>query len=273
MESQLPRQKKQPVIALLSDFGLADNFVGVMKGVIAHHCPQANVIDITHAVPPHSILHPALALMGAYKYFPRGTIFLTVVDPGVGSGRRIIAVAGGGMTFVAPDNGVLYPLLSKLRKPSLWEITWRPTGGNISATFHGRDIFAPVAAMLARGVRLDDIARRIRSIEQFEIPGAETAGKKTIRGEVIYIDNFGNVMTSISRGFLAENFPACEPDKLVAELGKTKIREIRSAYADARPGSPVLVFNSYDMLEIAINRGNAAKTLSAKIGAKLKIRI
>ena len=134
-----------PLVALLTDFGLRDNFVGVVKGVILRDCPTVTFVDITHSVPPQSILHAAICLKGAYPYFPAETIFVAIVDPGVGTSRGIIAVRANAMTFVAPDNGLLWPLVEAIPDAEMWEITWRPEC-RPGATFHGRDVFAPVAA-------------------------------------------------------------------------------------------------------------------------------
>jgi hypothetical protein len=250
----------RPVIALVTDFGLADNFAGVMKGVIARHCPEANVIDLTHGIPAQSVMHAALVLLGSYRHFPEGTIFAVVVDPGVGSERKIIAVATAEYTFLAPDNGVLSPVARECRGARFYEITYRPP--ELSETFHGRDIFAPVAGMLAAGRPVEDFAREIPAMAEFEIPKAKVSANK-ISGSIVYVDTFGNCMSNIPR--LAVRGEA------KVRTGKTKIDGISKSYAEKEAGQALAIFNSFDMLEIAVNRGSAAERLGMKIGAEVVV--
>ncbi len=261
-------EKSRPLIALLTDFGLRDNYVGVMKGVIARECPAAAVVDITHSIPPHSILAASLALTGAYGYFPDDAVFVVVVDPGVGTDRKIVALRDEARVFIAPDNGVLYPLAKRLGDVEFWEIRWRPEGGGVGATFHGRDIFAPVAAMLAGGARLGDFGGRIDCIERFEAPEPGDSGEGVMRAEIIYIDGFGNLMTNVSRERLADFAGGGD---VAVEINDVRIEGLGRTYADVRPGSPALVVNSMGYLEIALSRGSAADVYHIGVGDGLKI--
>lgn len=253
-----------PVIALLTDFGLDDNFVGVMKGVIASRCPEANVIDVTHSVPRHSVLHAALALLGSYGYFPDGTIFTVVVDPGVGTGRKILAAKTARHTFLAPDNGCLSPVVRENPGAALYEITYRPEGA-LSDTFHGRDIFAPVAAMLAAGRPLEEMARRIPGMANLDLPRPRKTASNRIVGAVVYIDAFGNAMTNIPRSAVT--------GRAVVRAAGTEIDGIGRSYAEKEEGCALAVFNSFDMLEIAVNRGSAAEEMGIAEGMKVVVEL
>src|SRR5689334_23562348 len=189
----------RPVIALLTDFGTRDHYAGTMKGVALGICPDATLVDITHEVPAHDVLAGALELAAAYKYFPSGTIFLVVVDPGVGSARRGIAADTGDYRFVAPDNGVLTVVLKETPPKRVVELTERryarPT---VSRTFEGRDRFAPAAAWLGKGIQLSALGRPVSEIHKLDIPVPEAAAG-VLRGVVLRVDRFGNLVTNIDR--------------------------------------------------------------------------
>src|SRR5713101_5500443 len=189
----------RPVIALLTDFGTRDHYAGTMKGVALGVCPDATLVDISHEVPPHDVLAGALELAACYRYFPAGAIFLVVVDPGVGSSRRGIAADAGDFKFVAPDNGVLTMVLDETPPRKVVELTERryarPT---VSRTFEGRDRFAPAPAWLANGIALSALGRPISDVQRLEIPLPEE-GAGTVRGVVLRVDRFGNLVTNIDR--------------------------------------------------------------------------
>src|SRR5213593_1532664 len=189
----------RPVIALVSDFGSRDHYAGAMKGVALAICPDLTLVDITHDLPPHDVLGGALELAACYRYFPAGTIFLVVVDPGVGSTRRGIAAEAGDYKFVAPDNGVLTAVLDEHPPKRVVELTERryarPT---VSRTFEGRDRFAPAAAWLAKGIELTALGRPAGSIQRLEIPHPDVAAD-AVHGEVLRVDRFGNLVTNIDR--------------------------------------------------------------------------
>src|SRR5919204_3422341 len=189
----------RPIIALLTDFGTRDHYAGTMKGVALSVCPDATLVDITHDVPPHDVLAGALELAACYRDFPAGTIFLVVVDPGVGSSRRGIAADAGDFKFVAPDNGVLTVVLDETPPRKVVELTERryarPT---VSRTFEGRDRFAPAAAWLAKGIELSALGRPAGAIHRIDLPPPHTTADG-LTGEVLRVDRFGNLVTNIDR--------------------------------------------------------------------------
>src|SRR5437667_4359322 len=189
----------RPVIALLTDFGTRDHYAGTMKGVALGICPDATLVDISHEVPAHDVVGGALELAAAYRYFPPGTIFLAVVDPGVGSTRRGIAAEAGEFKFVAPDNGVLTAVFDEHAPKRVVELTERkyarPT---VSRTFEGRDRFAPAAAWLAKGIELVALGRPVGAIQRLDLPQPEVDAER-IAGQVLRVDRFGNLITNIDR--------------------------------------------------------------------------
>src|SRR5712692_4713154 len=189
----------RPVIALLTDFGMRDHYVGTMKGVMLGICPEATFVDISHDVPPHDVMAGALELAAAYRFFPAGTVFLVVVDPGVGSSRRGLAAEAGDYKFVAPDNGVLTPMIDDHHPRRVVELSERRYArATVSRTFEGRDRFAPAAAWLAKGIELAALGRAAGAIHLVEIPRATLDGGR-IGGEVLRVDHFGNLITNIDR--------------------------------------------------------------------------
>src|SRR6266705_2226850 len=186
----------RPVIAMLTDFGARDHYAGTMKGVALGICPDATLVDISHEVPAHDVLAGALELAAAYRYFPAGTIFLVVVDPGVGSTRRGIAAEAGEYKFVAPDNGVLTAVLKETPPKRIVELTERryarPT---VSKTFEGRDRFAPAAGWLGKGVDLSALGRAAADYQRLAMPVLEITNA-AVTGEVVHVDRFGNLVTN-----------------------------------------------------------------------------
>jgi S-adenosylmethionine hydrolase len=258
----------RPVIALLTDFGTRDHYAGTMKGVALGICPDATLVDITHEVPPHDVLAGALELAAAYRYFPPGTIFLVVVDPGVGSARRGIAAETGEYRFVAPDNGVLTLVLDDTPAKKIVELTERryarPT---VSRTFEGRDRFAPAAAWLAKGIDLGALGRPAGSVRRLEIPRPES-GSESLDGEVLRVDRFGNLITNIDRKTF-EKFAAA--GALSIRVGDRQVSRVVSTYADAASGELTALFGSSDHLEVAVNGGSAAEALAAGRGARVQV--
>src|SRR6476661_9665044 len=189
----------RPVIALLSDFGSRDHYAGTMKGVMIGICPDVTFLDITHEITPHDVTEGALQLAASYRFFPAGTLFLAIVDPGVGSPRRGIAAEAGDYRFVAPDNGVLTAVFRELPPKRIVELTERryarPT---VSRTFEGRDRFAPAAAWLAKGIELPALGRPAGALQRLDIPRPDVK-TTSVRGVVLLVDHFGNLVTNIDR--------------------------------------------------------------------------
>lgn len=281
-------------IALLTDFGLEDGYVGVMKGVMRTVCKDVDFIDITHLIEPQNVRRAALALVNAYQYFPAGTIFLVVVDPGVGSTRRPIAMTTENYTFVAPDNGVLsYVLAEEVDRDDADEpieiVELSNTKyhlDNLSYTFHGRDVFAPVAGHLAKGTALAEFGTKLDQIVELPIPQLTVAGA-AIRGEIIDIDRFGNIVTSIgilrwsAPGRLTldpKNKPEAASVRLMAEdatatLHGNIIYGIQTSYSEAIRGEPLMLVGSSGYLEIAVNQGNAADRFEVTVGDPIEIQL
>jgi S-adenosyl-L-methionine hydrolase (adenosine-forming) len=267
-------------IALMTDFGLSDIYVGVMKGVIRGICADADLIDITHAIPPQDVVSGALALKNSFSYFPKGTTFLTIVDPDVGSDRMPIAVKAGDYFFVAPDNGVLTHVLDTLKVYEIVSIENRQYMlPKISATFHGRDIFSPIAAHIANGVPLSSFGRSVQQLQRFELPTLDVT-KGLIKGGIAHIDHFGNIITNIgvlawvdSNTIILEGgSPIIISAKNVSvKIGKQTIASIHRAYYEVPEGNLLAQIDSTGALEIAIYKGNAAKHLDVKMGDVVEI--
>lgn len=275
------------IIALLSDFGDRDTYVGTMKGVILGIAPDVCLVDITHNVDPQHVRQGAFMLGNVYHHFPAGTVFLVVIDPGVGSMRRPIALRGGGYTFVAPDNGVLSYVMDMLGQGEIIELTntdyWLP---EISRTFHGRDIFAPVAAHLASGVSLQELGDPPGQVVRLPKPQMHVNGQQ-VTGEVMHIDHFGNVTTSIGHMYwesegrltLASAFNDDLPKMRVSAENSTvllhgeTIYSIRASYSEALRGDLLAVVGSSGYLEVAVNQGNAAERLDVVVGDRVELEI
>jgi S-adenosylmethionine hydrolase len=265
----------RPVVALLTDFGLRDHYVGTMKGVILGICPDVSLVDITHDIPPHDVQAGALELAAAYRYFPTGTIFLVVVDPGVGSTRRGLAAEAGDFRFVAPDNGVLSLIGEESGPRKIVELTdrryARPT---VSHTFEGRDRFAPAAAWLARGVALTTLGRPVVSIERIELRRPVSAADR-LDGEVVRVDRFGNLITNIDRRtfdrFRDHAAYGSTARDCIVHVGGRLVSRLVSTYADAAPGEVCGLFGSTDHLEIAVRGASAAEALGLSRGSAVHV--
>lgn len=248
-------------IALLTDFGLEDNFVGVMKGVILSINPHIRIIDISHAVAPQDIFQAGFLLNSCFSFFPKKTIFLVVVDPGVGSKRKPIIIKTKNYFFIGPDNGVLSLAANRdtLQQIHLIE-NERYILKPVSHTFHGRDIFSPVAAYISKNKKLSAFGKQIHSIKQIKIP-KPIIHKGILQGKIIYIDRFGNLVTNINKQLLIK-FKHNAPVQII--LRNKSINSVSSSYQSVKPGKPLAVFGSFGFLEIAINRSSAEKYFNAK---------
>lgn len=252
---------KNPIITLLTDFGTKDPFVGVMKGVILSICPNALIVDLSHEVPPQSVLAGAYLLKSSLDYFPKGTIHLAVVDPGVGSSRKAVALKSKGCYFVGPDNGFFPAALKEWGIEQAVELTQKKFQlSNPSTTFHGRDIFAPAAAYLAKGVSMGRLGIKQNNWIWREIPKPyQTAQGWT--GQVLWVDHFGNLVTNLEKKHLPKTFRL--------KVGKTVILNLVTYYAEVKKGTVMALAGSSGNLEISINGGNAAQKLGVGIGASV----
>jgi S-adenosyl-L-methionine hydrolase (adenosine-forming) len=258
----------RPTIAFLTDFGTRDHYVGAMKGAALSVCSDATLVDITHDIPPQDVFAGALELAAACPYFPPATIFVAVVDPGVGSTRRAIAAEAGGFRFVAPDNGLLSVALRGLKTGHVVELAnphyARP---HVSRTFEGRDRFAPAAGWLATGVALSEFGPRVHDLVQLRVPGAAVSAQ-SLWGEVLLVDRFGNLVTSIDRDSF-DRFAGVAPVQIA--VGPHRIDGLVSTYADAPHGGTCALFGSSGRLEICVNGGSAAERLGLSRGAPVVV--
>jgi S-adenosylmethionine hydrolase len=263
----------QPIVTLTTDFGTADYYVGAIKGVILGVCPETEVLDISHEVLPYDILDGAFTIHQSYKYFPLHTIHVVVVDPGVGTQRRPLLVRGDNHYFIAPDNGVLSLIFPEQEKLAVYHITsthyFRQP---VSNTFQARDVFAAVAGWLAKGVDAKQFGDPIEDYVKLSIPKAQAQGDNGWKGIVLKIDRFGNVITNIA----AEDCPAlfAEPTpSFTLAAGGQQISKLGTNYAEGAPNEVFALLGSSGFLEIASNRGGAAKILNLKRGADVTLKV
>lgn len=257
------------VIALLTDFGIEDPYVGAVKAVISGINPKVQIIDISHHVPPQDIQEGAFILYSSYKYFTKDTIFVAVVDPGVGTRRRIVCVRTGQYTFLAPDNGLLSLVLSKEKPLLTVEVTnTRYFLPEVSSTFHGRDIFAPVAAHLSRGLNPTKLGRRIDDLHTFPISSPIPKEKGVLEGEIIHIDRFGNLITNVEH----EWAEILTHGLASISIKDKKIFNVSRTYQEGQVGELLALFGSSGHLEISVNMGNAKEVLGCTRGDKVVVR-
>ncbi len=245
---------KHPVISLLTDFGASDHYVGTMKGVMLGICPTAQLIDISHKIPAYAITEAAFTLAQAWRYFPRGTVHLVVVDPGVGSSRRPLIAEAEGHRFVAPDNGVLTMVFDAVKNRKVREITesgfFRKP---VSQTFHGRDIFAPVAAHLARGIAPARFGKRIQDPVRAAFSRPVQKGPKRWAGSILKVDSFGNLVTN----FDSESWRQLAVQPFRMQINKHSISRVAANYASAKPNELFLIEGSSGYLEVSLQQSSA----------------
>ena len=266
-----------PIITFISDFGLDDWFVGVVHGVLHERCAGARVVDLTHAIPPGHVARAAFVLEAAAPDFPAGTVHLVVVDPGVGTDRRALAVRSRGFWFVAPDNGVLEWALAE-PSAEAWSLEDRALFRQpVSRTFHGRDVFAPVAGALAcghdpakLGPRVKDPVRLARTAIEAHRDGSAREGD--LDGLIMYIDRFGNALTNLDRSSIAHAFPGVAEADLEVHAGGRRIAGLARSYGDAKVGTVVAIIGSSGRLEIAQVGGAADSRLGLGIGDLVRMR-
>jgi len=253
------------VIALLTDFGTTDYFVGAMKGAILSINRQATIVDITHQIPPHDIPAASFTLRACYQYFPARTIFVAVVDPGVGSERRALLVETENFYFLAPDNGLLSFVFDEAKRFSVFELTNENFfAESVSRTFHGRDIFAPVAAHLSNGVQSKEFGVEVVNFNRSKNNKPKRISQKEFAAEIVHIDSFGNLVTNLKESDLPESFTIA--------IGGTTINKRQTFFAEAKKGELFMITGSAGFLEIAAFQASAKEILRVEIGEKVLLR-
>lgn len=267
------------MITITTDFGTQDAYVPAMKGTMLQICPDAQLVDVTHEISPQDVMEAAFVLQSALPYFPEETVHLVVVDPGVGTERRAVALHANGHWFVGPDNGVFPLVLNEESPEEMVQLddpdAWRTPSP--SMTFHGRDIFAPAAAHLAAGRSLKSIGSPIESLETLHW-ARPTTTNNTVQGWVVHVDHFGNCITNIQRSTLAEAADIDREEPTIDDLpplngyaGSSVLENLHRTYGDVAQGEPLLLFGSTDLLEIGVNGGNASELLDIRKGDSVKI--
>ncbi len=262
----------QRLITFTTDFGLSDHYAGTMKGVILNINPSAQIVDICNSVQSFDVLDGAITIAQAYRYFPTDTVHLVVVDPGVGSTRRPILVTTEKHMFIAPDNGVLSFVYEREERISVRHITadhyfLQP----VSQTFHGRDIFSAVAGWLSKGVEVNKFGDEISDYARFAAPRPKPADDRLLKGIVIKVDKFGNLITNITPKDLPQLFSS-DPPPFKVMIAKREITRMTNSYAEGTPGEVFVILNSMGFLEIASHRGSAAQIVGAGKGADVGVQ-
>ncbi len=261
----------RPIVTLTTDFGTNDHFVGAVKGVILDIVPEAAIVDITHAIQAFDVLDGAIAISQTYSYFPTGTVHMVVVDPGVGTTRRPIIASSDGYHFVAPDNGVLSMVYAKEDRIHVRHVTSEHYFRQpVSNTFHGRDVFAPVAAYLAKLVDSHKFGDEIEDYVKFAAPKPKPAGDNRLRAVVLKVDRFGNLITNLTPQD-APNLFGADPAPFKIVVGSKEITDIRTNYAEGAPGEVFGILGSMGYLEIVANRAPAAQATGAGKGSEVSI--
>jgi S-adenosyl-L-methionine hydrolase (adenosine-forming) len=251
--------EKPPIITLTTDFGTADGYVGIVKGVILGICENATIIDVSHDIPPWNISAAAWVLANSHSYFPKRSVHVAVVDPGVGSKRRPILVEAKDQVFIGPDNGIFSAILQDQSDAKVFELTeskyWMP---EVSHSFHARDLFAPVAAHFASGITSDKLGQAVELDSIVKLPSRELKiNPKRVEGSVSYVDRFGNLITNIKKDNV-RNAALCQ-------VGKRSIGRIGQSYSGADQGAPIAFIGSHGYLEIAVSQGRADEKLDAGV--------
>jgi len=261
----------RPIITLTTDYGTNDHLVGVMKGVILSINPEVNIVDITHSVLAHDLLDGALTIGNAYKYFPPKTVHVVVVDPGVGTARRPILVASDTQYLVAPDNGVLSSVYDQTEALYVWNIISEHYFRQpVSNTFHGRDVFAPVAAWLTKSWQTSAFGEQITDFVRFALPRPKASGN-VVKGIVLKVDQFGNLITNLR----AEDVPAFAADggKFTIRAGSAAVTKLAPTFASGTNGEAIGLIDSSGFLEISVNKASASKALGIGRGAEVTVEV
>ncbi len=255
-------------ITLTTDFGMRDPYVAAMKGAILHRCPEARIHDLSHEIAPGDVMEGAFFLRSCIGQFPRETVHLVVIDPGVGTDRRRLAVRAAGQYFVLPDNGLLTLVLANSELEWGRSIDDTPLLNHpVSNTFHGRDVFAPIAAHIAAGGEPEEIGPMVDDVVRLSFP-VVLQEDGVVTGEIIHIDRFGNALSNIRRTDFHGSTKAC-----TVTLGSLEFDRISTTYGTSDPGTPVVLFDSSGFLEVAVNRMNASHAFGIKQGDTLTVRL
>ncbi len=274
MDSKFSKNCSKSIITLLTDFGTKDEYVGIMKGVILSVNPYANIIDISHHIDPQDLVQAAYLIKSCYRYFPEHTVHVVVVDPGVGSDRSIIALKMKGHIFLAPDNGVLYPLMDEGSIESIINVDNSSYFlESVSRTFHGRDIFAPVAAHISMGIEINKIGSPTgpKELEKLSIKKPFLSDKGEITGTIISIDRFGNLITNIDLDSIRKLGKEDIGKNIEVRIGENKINGLSLNYRSVKSQSPLAIIGSRGYLEIAVNCGNAKHYFMAAKGDMVRV--
>ncbi len=260
------------IITLTTDFGSSDSYVAAMKGVILSISPEAHILDLSHDLAAHDVTGAALFLANACKFFPDSTIHLAVVDPGVGTARRAICVRTARNWYVAPDNGITSLAIEAETPYEAAELSNTDYHRTVqsSATFHGRDIFASVAAHLSTGTDFRALGPPADNLIRIELPRVNRPTRDVIEGRVVHVDRFGNLVTNIARQELAGTHQE-SGKSVVVQVGTASIRGLSRTYSDNDPGDLLALWGSGDFLEISVNRGSAAERLNATVGTQIRV--
>jgi len=263
------------IITLLTDFGTEDAYVGVMKGAILSINPSAVVVDVCHYIDPQDLIEAAYLIKSSYRYFPKGTVHIIVVDPGVGGNRSIVAVKLSGHIFLAPDNGVLTLLMDEGEVDAIVRVeNTRYFLNSISQTFHGRDIFAPVGSHISKGVPIEKLGPHlgVQDLIRLSIAKPYISDKDELVGTIISIDRFGNCISNINENCLNKIVKNGSENRLEIKIGKTVIKSLSRSYTDVGSGCPLAIIGSFGYLEIALNCDNAGRQLNVEKGDTITLK-
>ena len=260
-------ETRLPIITLTTDFGTSDHYVAAMKAAMLSVSTQIAIVDVTHDIPPHDVMSAGWVLRNAYGAFPKWTVHVAVVDPGVGTARRPILAVTDNHYFVGPDNGIFSFVFESDPAVRVIELTsahyFRPT---ISPTFHARDIFGPVAVHLARGIEASNFGEPIDNLTKLEVPRPKVTPEGAIRATVVAVDRFGNVALNVTRSSMETLVQRMKASGFMATVGAAKVTQTFSTYGEAPAGAPFLLYNSSNFLEIAANKARACELVGAKPG-------
>ena len=264
---------KTSIVTLTTDFGVRDNYVAAMKAVMLNINPDLSIVDITHEIGRHDIMEACFVIANTYHYFPKWSIHVVVVDPTVGSSRRMLVASINSHHFVAPDNGVLSGLYQDPEDISVYEIQaehyyLKP----LSSTFQGRDIFAPVAAWLSKGVEIENFGEKIDDYVDLQLPVPVVSEEGQLQGEIIHVDSFGNLITNVTRAQFEDMLEEAVKHKFELRIGDVTLSELKRFYAECEKEKPAALFGSTSQLEVAAKQKSASELLGLDKGAKFTLR-